>query len=297
MKKIVVAGGTGFLGRFLTGKFKERGDKVIIVSRSQGDVQWTEPEDLVAALNGADLLINLAGKSVDCRYNERNKKSILGSRIKTTQMLGEAIMKCNQPPRLWINSSTATIYRHAEDRPMTEQNGDTGTGFSVNVAMQWEKTFFDFHLPQTRQIVLRMAIVLGKQGGVIKPLKRLTQLGLGGPQGSGKQMFSWIHVEDLFRIILFLAEHKEISGAVNCSAPDPVTNEHLMRSLRKALHAKIGLPAPAWLLEIGAVLIRTETELILKSRWVLPERLLQAGYSFQYSSLEPALAEIFSELV
>ncbi|HWJ30670.1 MAG TPA: TIGR01777 family oxidoreductase [Flavisolibacter sp.] len=292
MKRIVIAGGTGFLGQFLAGKFRVNGDKVVIISRKHGDVHWNDVDEVIRALNGADLLINLAGKSVDCRYNEANKKEILKSRVDTTGILGEAILKCQQPPKLWINSSTATIYRHAEDRPMTESQGEIGSGFSVDVATQWVQAFFNFQLQHTRQVALRMAIVLGKHGGAIKPLKKLVRFGLGGKQGKGNQMFSWIHIDDIYQIILFIINHQGLEGVFNCSAPHPVTNEMMMRSLRKAMHVSAGLPAPEWLLKIGAVLIHTETELILKSRWVLPQRLLESGYVFSYPSLQPALKEI-----
>jgi hypothetical protein len=293
--KVILAGGTGFLGQFLASKFKSRSDEVIIISRNHGDVLWNDHEGLINALENADVVINLAGRSVDCRYTEKNKRTILHSRVETTRLLGEAIAACKNPPRLWINSSTATIYRHAEDRPMTEADGEIGKGFSVEVALQWEKTFFDFHLSNTRQVALRMAIVLGKQGGVMIPLKRLTHLGFGGKQGKGKQMFSWIHIEDIFQIILFIMDHKEMDGAINCSSPAAVTNEKLMKSLKKALNTKIALPSPEWLLQIGAVIIRTEPELVLKSRWVLPDRLLKAGYRFKYPTLPNALDEILNE--
>jgi len=294
MKKIVLAGGTGFLGSFLASKFRARGDEVIIIARKNGDVVWSEKEEIINALRGAEVVINLAGKSVDCRYNEKNKKEILESRVETTRAIGEAIQRCSLPPKLWINSSTATIYRHAEDRPMTEANGEIGTGFSVNVAKQWERTFFGFKLPATRQAALRMAIVLGKEGGAIQPLKRLTQFGFGGKQGKGTQMFSWIHIEDVFQIILFLMEHEDLSGMFNCASPNPLTNEEFMKLLRNALHKKSGLPSPEWLLKIGAVMIRTETELILKSRWVVPDRLLKSGYQFTFPFLQKALEEIFA---
>lgn len=292
MNKIVLAGGTGFLGQYLASKFKERGDEVIIISRSKSDVLWRDKAAIINALEGADLVLNLAGKSVDCRYTEKNKREILRSRVDTTRLIGEAIAACKEPPTLWINSSTATIYCHAEDRPMTEQGGEIGEGFSVDVAKAWEKTFFDFSPPSTRQIALRMAIVLGKEGGVMKPLKRLAKFGLGGKQGKGTQMFSWIHIEDVYRIILFAMENKEVQGVVNCSSPNPVMNKVLMDSLRNALHITVGLPAPEWLLKIGAVLIRTETELVLKSRWVIPERLQTAGFTFSYPTLTVALEEI-----
>jgi uncharacterized protein len=293
-QKIVIAGGTGFTGKYLSQKFKGLGYEVIIISRQAEHINWDNTAAIIAALENATMLINLAGKSVDCRYNEKNKQEIFDSRINTTKALGNAVLQCKNPPPLWINSSTATIYRHAEDRPMTESTGEIGSGFSVNVATNWEKSFFDFTLPNTRQVALRMAIVLGKDGGVIKPLKNLVRFGLGGKQGKGNQMFSWIHIEDLYNIIIYLQQHKELSGVFNTSAPNPVSNKTLMQLFRKNMNAIIGLPAPAWLLKFGAVLIKTETELILKSRWVVPEKLLQSGYQFKYQTVDEALKNILT---
>lgn len=293
-KKIVIAGGTGFVGRYLTKKYQSLEYEVIIISRQAKHINWNDIAGITNALESSQILINLAGKSVDCRYNEKNKKEIFDSRIDTTKILGNAILACTNPPPLWINSSTATIYRHAEDRPMTESGGMIGTGFSVNVASNWEKAFFDFKLTDTRQIALRMAIVLGKDGGVIQPLKNLARFGLGGKQGSGHQMFSWIHIDDLYGIINFVDQRKDLSGVFNTSAPNPVKNKTLMQLLRKTLGMPIGLPLPKWLLQAGAVLIKTETELILKSRWVMPERLLQSGFTFKYATLEEAFNSIFN---
>ena len=293
-KKIVIAGGTGFIGTYLARKFTDSGYEVIIISRQPQHVNWNNKEAIIKALENAELLINLAGKSVDCRYNEKNKKEIFDSRINTTIVLGEAILLCNNPPELWINSSTATIYRHAEDRAMTEANGEIGKGFSVDVATSWEKAFFGFTLPNTRQAALRMAIVLGKEGGVIKPFKNLVRFGMGGKQGNGNQVFSWIHIEDVFKIIVFIDEHKTLKGVFNTAAPDPVTNKTLMELFRKNMNIKFGLPSPVWLLKTGAVLIKTETELILKSRWVIPEKLLLEGYQFKYKTIEEALKNILS---
>lgn len=291
-KKIIIAGGTGFIGRYLSRRFQSFGYDVMIISRQKKYINWDDKVAIAAALENAEILINLAGKSVDCRYNEKNKLEIYNSRIETTKALGEAIQNCESPPSLWINSSTATIYRHAEDRPMTEIGGEIGTGFSVNVATNWEKTFFSFNLPGTRQVALRMAIVLGQEGGVIKPLKNLVRVGLGGKQGRGGQMFSWIHIEDLFKIIVYLYEHKELSGVINASAPEPVSNKTLMQLLRKHMKVSAGLPMPEWLLKIGASLIKTETELILKSRWVIPERLIQSGFSFEFKTMDEALIDV-----
>ncbi len=295
LNKIVIAGGTGFVGKYLTGRFQQLGYRVIVISRQQQTIQWNSTKEILDALENAVMLINLAGKSVDCRYNKKNKAEILKSRIETTETLGKALLNCGNPPQLWINASTATIYRHAEDRGMTERQGEIGSGFSVEVAKSWEQTFFSFPLPNTRQIALRMAIVLGKNGGVIKPFINLVRFGLGGKQGDGKQMFSWVHIEDLFRIILFLQSHKELEGIFNCSSPNPVDNKTLMKTFREILNVKIGLPSPRWLLEIGAAFIHTETELILKSRWVLPEKLIESGYAFKYPTLEAALENILHE--
>ncbi|MCR8845333.1 TIGR01777 family oxidoreductase [Paenibacillus sp. SC116] len=293
-KKVVIAGGTGFIGKYFEKQFRSMGHDVIIISRQPHHLAWDNEQGIIEALNHADMLINLAGKSVDCRYNDKNKQEIIRSRTSTTNLLGKAILACSNPPSLWINSSTATIYRHAEDRPMSEEGGDIGTGFSVDVAKQWEEALFSFHLPATRQVALRIAIVLGKDGGVMTPFKNLVRFGLGGVQGSGNQRFSWIHIEDLFRIVMFLRENEELSGVFNCSSPHPVTNRELMEQLRKTMNVKVGLPSPRWLLEIGAVVIKTETELILKSRWVIPERLEQSGYTFKYDTLDKTLADLLT---
>jgi len=291
-KKIVLAGGTGFVGKYFAERFKALGYEVVMISRNNTHIQWGNASEIEAALNGAEMVINLAGKSVNCRYNAKNKDEILRSRVETTKQLGDAILKCGHPPKLWINSSTATIYRDARDRPMTEVDGDIGTGFSVDVATKWEKAFFDFELPQTRQIALRMAIVLGTGGGVMEPFVNLVRFGLGGKQGSGKQMFSWIHLEDLFNLVLFLQGREDLQGVFNCAAPNPVDNAALMKALRREMGIKIGLPSPAWMLKIGAVLIGTETELILKSRWVIPDQLLKAGFQFKFPVIEKALGNI-----
>ncbi|MEC0304248.1 TIGR01777 family oxidoreductase [Terribacillus saccharophilus] len=292
MKKVIIAGGTGFIGEFLQKKFQELGYDVSIISRQKQHIHWEDKLSIQETMEGAELLINLAGKSVNCRYNEKNKQEIVNSRVATTKILGEAVQSCSNPPELWINSSTATIYRHAEDRPMTEAEGEIGSGFSVDVATKWEDTFFSYKLLETRQIALRIAIVLGKGGGVMTPYRNLVRFGLGGIQGSGKQMFSWIHMEDLFQIILFLRDKKKLSGVFNCSAPQPVTNRELMNKLRNEMNLSFGLPAPKWLLEIGSIFIQTETELVLKSRWVIPERLEHEGYNFKFKTLDYTLQDI-----
>lgn len=294
-KKVVIAGGTGFIGTYLERRLNDLGYDVKMISRKDGHIPWSKSAEIVEAMEHAEMLINLAGRSVNCRYTPNNKQEIMNSRTETTTILGNALLQCKAPPSLWFNSSTATIYRHAEDRPMTEEGGEIGSGFSVEVAKRWEQAFFSFELPNTRQVALRIAIVLGEEGGVMTPYKNLIRFGLGGSQGSGNQKFSWIHIEDLFGIIIFLRDNEQLHGVFNCSSPNPVTNRELMGSLRQAMQAKFGLPASKWMLEIGAFFMKTETELILKSRWVVPERLLKAGYSFKYDSLDKALRQILKE--
>lgn len=247
-------------------------------------------------VDGADLLVNLAGKSVNCRYNERNKAEIFASRVNSTRILGEAVKQAAHPPALWINAASATIYRHAEDRPMDEWTGETGNDFSVQVCKLWEKTFEEITTPHTRKVVLRTAITLGANGGALAPFLNLVKFALGGRQGTGQQMFSWVHVEDFCRLTEWLYEHGHATGIYNCSAPQPVTNETFMRTLRQVTGHKTGLPAPEWMLRIGAALIGTEIELIVKSRWVVPARLQQEGFRFNYAQLETALENIISEV-
>lgn len=310
---MVVAGASGFIGRRLVAHLQERGDDVITVGRSRADVAWGDHQRMVDVLEGADLLVNLAGKSVNCRYTEANRVEIVRSRVETTRQLGAAIAACSRPPALWVNSSTATIYRHAEDRPMGEQSGEVGEGFSVDVARAWEAAFFEGRLPATRRVALRLAIVLG-DGGVLVPFARLVRLGLGGPNvdgrwpstaarrragthhvygaRGGRQRFSWVHLDDVIGVVDFVREHTAIDGVVNVSAPHPTDNRMFMRTLRRVLRMPVGLPSYRWMLEVGSALIRTETELVLKSRWVVPERLEASGYRFRYPDLEPALRSI-----
>ncbi|WP_413375356.1 TIGR01777 family oxidoreductase [Alkalihalobacillus sp. 1P02AB] len=291
-KKVILAGGTGFTGEYFKRRFEDLGYQVLIISRSEPHITWDDKEKILQALEGSDLLVNLAGKSVNCRYHEANKQEILNSRTETTNLLGELVASCKQPPNLWINSSTATIYRHAEDRPMSEADGEIGEGFSVNVATAWEEAFFSHQLETTRQVALRIAIVLGDSGGVMVPYQNLAKFGLGGHQGSGKQMFSWIHIEDLFQMILYVKDNTHLSGVFNSSAPNPITNREFTAAVRKAYNRKIGLPAAKWMLEIGTFVLRTETELLLKSRWVIPERFEKEGFAFKYATIEEALEQI-----
>jgi len=302
MKKVVLAGGSGYLGSVLARYFGKRANEVVILSRrqqaAQGNVRtviWDAKhvdENWVRELDGADLLINLTGKNVNCRYTPENKKEILDSRLDATRVLGEAIGQVARPPRVWIQSASATIYRHAEDRPMDEATGEIGEGFSVEVCKAWEKLFWEQQTPATRKLVLRVGIVLGMRDGAFPRMINLVRAGLGGQQGNGRQYISWIHEDDVAAIMHWLYEHAHLQGTFNATAPTPVHNAAFMRTLREVSGVKLGLPSPAWLLELGARFIGTETELILKSRWVMPSRLLGAGYTFKYPELADALKSI-----
>ncbi|MBO9154620.1 TIGR01777 family oxidoreductase [Chitinophaga sp. GCM10012297] len=303
-KKIVIAGGTGFIGNGLVEYFGEY-NRIVILSRHPQNsthpnvthVKWdgrtTGP--WVATLEDADLLINLAGKSVNCRYNKANKAEIFASRTDSTRILGEAVKSLQNPPALWINAGSATIYRHAEDRPMDEFTGEIENDFSVQVCKLWEKTFSETDLPRTRKVFLRIAVTLGA-GGVMTPYLNLLKFGLGGRQGSGRQRYSWVHIEDVARMMEWLYTHTECEGTYNCVAPNPVTNNEFMATLRKTCGHYFGLPAEEWMLKIGAALIGTETELLLKSRWVLPTRITQAGFTFKYPHLQEAFQQIVGRL-
>jgi uncharacterized protein len=295
-RRIVIAGASGFVGRYLSDRFAASDDTVSTIGRSGADASWGDSAAIRALLDGSDILINLAGKSVNCRYTRRNKAAIFSSRLLTTAELGEAVQAVSRPPRIWFNSSTATIYRHADDHPMTDETGELGSGFSVNVATAWEREFFAHSREGTRQVALRMAIVLGN-GSALTPLVMLTRFGLGGPQFGGKtrgahQRFSWVHIEDVHRAIEFIAAHPTIGDTVNVSSPNPVENRELMVTLRRVLGVRLGIPLFGWMLELGAFGIRTETELLLKSRWVVPTRLLAAGFEFEFPTLEGALRNI-----
>lgn len=308
-KRIVIAGGSGFIGMQLAERWAADNTVIILTRNIAGAadntygkkgavagvqmVQWDgkTPGPWMSSLEGCDLLLNLAGRSVNCRYNARNKNEIMNSRIDATNALGEALKRLKQPPELWINGASTTIYRHAEDRPQDELTGEMENDFSVQVCKAWEKTFNELTLNTTRKVVLRMAIVLGN-GGVLTPYSWLARLGVGGKHGNGRQMFSWIHIDDLGAIIEWLYEHKDQHGTFNAAAPGPVPNHEFMRTLRRFYKMPIGIPAPAWLLEIAAFFHRTETELLLKSRWVLPARLSGSGFEFRYKDIKTALNDL-----
>ncbi|HVX51190.1 MAG TPA: TIGR01777 family oxidoreductase [Chitinophagaceae bacterium] len=315
-KKIIIAGGTGFIGHALAAYFGGT-NTIIILSRGGNHahnnnfgnsplagrsgnvhlVRWNGKDagDWCKEIDGADVVINLTGKSVNCRYTAKNKREIFDSRTNSTKAIGNAIYNATVPPKLWLNAASATIYRNATDRPQDEYTGEIENDFSVQVCKLWEKTFFDQRTPFTRKVALRMAVTLGN-GGVMVPYLNLCKFGLGGRQGSGKQMFSWVHAEDICRAVDFFFEHAELEGVYNVCSPNPVSNQIFMQTLRRVTGHFFGLPAFAWMLKIGAVLIGTETELLLKSRWVVPAKLTEAGFSFKYAKLDDAFTAIISQM-
>lgn len=322
--RAIVAGASGFIGQRLVAELRTAGYHVSTIGRGDGSaVSWNDASGINRLVDGAKLLVNLAGKNVGCRYTDAAREEILTSRVDTTRALNSAVAQAGQPPRLWLNASTATIYEHSVHEPNTESNGNFGSGFSVDVARNWENEFFTGELPNTRRVALRMAIVLG-DGPATRKLLSIARLGLGGTQHDGwwpshrryrgigpspsgpvhnswyrtggGQRFSWIHVDDVLGAIWHVIEHEEIPGAVNLAAPNPVVNRELMASLRHAVGRKFGLPVYRWMLEPAMFLLRVEPEMLLKSRWALPEVLQTTGYRFRWPQLEPALADIVESL-
>ncbi len=304
--RIILAGGSGFLGRSLSQKLLENGHEVIVLTRSPRvrsdgakEVSWDAKSlgDWAKWLDGAEVVINLSGKSVDCRYNESNRKAIITSRVDSTCVLGQGIALCKQAPRVWLNCSSATIYKHTFDTPMDE-SGEIGATpeakdeFSIEVIRQWERALDEAQTPATRKIAMRITLVFGKDGGVFPVLRRLARFGLGGRMGSGKQFVSWIHVDDFCRAVDWLISKEDLSEALNIAAPNPLPNREMMQLLRQFCGMNLGLPATAWMLEVGAFFLRTETELIIKSRRVIPGRLLKSGFQFEFPTLEGALENL-----
>ncbi|MGC4048070.1 MAG: TIGR01777 family oxidoreductase [Armatimonas sp.] len=286
--RLVLCGGSGFCGQLLKAFFTERGWEVIVVSRNSGG--WERLRD---TLNGADAVVNLAGRTVNCRYTPDHCAEIYASRLDTTRAIGEAIAACSNPTLVWLNASTATIYRHALDRDMDEATEELGKGFSVDVARYWEQTLWDSPTPHTRKVALRSAMVMAPGAeGIFGAFYGLVKAGLGGPMAGGAQYISWIHGRDFCRSVEFLIEHSEISGPVNLAAPHPLPNREFLGILRKAIGMPLGLPSTRWMLEIGAWLRKTETELLLKSRRVVPGMLLAAGFEFRYPTWPEAVKDL-----
>ena len=309
--KIVIPGGSGQVGRVLARAFVKDGHSVTILSRSESNagfnsVRWDgrTHDKWVNEIDGSDVVINLAGRSVSCRYTPENRKEIMDSRVESTRAVGEAIAIAKNPPRVWLQASTATIYSHRFDAPNddiegivggSEENAPDTWKFSIDVAKNWEKSAKDVITPDSRKVLMRSAMTMSPdKGGIFDTLYGLVRLGLGGTAGDGRQYISWIHERDFINAVYFLINHEELEGPVNIAAPNPLPNAEFMRIFRKAAGVPIGLPATKWMLELGARFLNTETELILKSRRVVAKRLEDAGFEFEYPEWEAAVIELLS---
>lgn len=304
MKKIILFAANGFIGESIIEyvNIHHSNYQIVAISRNplsnlphtMKHVIWDGKTKghWINELEGADLVINLAGKSVNCRYTKKNKAEIFASRLESTRIIGEAIQDCKHKPECWINIASATIYEHSLENPNTEENGIIGKGFSVNVCKAWEKQFFAFKDLPTKQILLRSTIVLGKNGGVYPVLKQLARLGIGGKMGIGNQFISWIHSDDFCKAIFFLFEKEQSSVIYNLGAPNPIRNKDFQQELRLSLGVPYFINQPNWMLKLGTILIGTETELILKSRYVFPQNLMNESFTFQFPTIELCLANL-----
>jgi uncharacterized protein (TIGR01777 family) len=307
--KILIPGGAGQVGTMLARAFHADGHDVVVLSRQARPLPWRVVEwdgislgAWTSELDGAEVLINLTGRSVNCRYTARNRREIMDSRVQSTRLLGDAVARASRPPRVWLQASTATIYAHRYDAPNDEVSGIIGGDeadapatwrFSIDVARAWEQAFSNVNAPSTRKVVLRSAMTMSAdRGGVFDALLALVRRGQGGRIGDGRQFMSWVHERDFIRAVSWLIEHDEIDGSVNIAAPNPMPQAEFMRALREAWGTRVALPTPAWMLEIGALLLRTESELVLKSRRVVPRRLLEQGFGFSYPDWPEAARDL-----
>jgi len=306
---VVIPGGSGQVGQILARHFHAQGHKVTVLSRNPRSAPWrvvfwdgVTPGEWIDDLAESDVCINLAGRSVNCRYTAANRRVICDSRVQSTRLLNRVFASMDRAPKLWVNASTATIYRHALDRAMNEADGELGGSepgapdtwnFSISVAKAWEEAFFSIPTPRTRKIAIRSALTLSPdRGGVFDVLSGLVRHGLGGRQGQGTQFVSWIHEADFVRAIDLLIAREDICGVVNVASPNPVPNGEFMRALHEAWGIRFGLSNPGWLIEIGTLLMRTESELVLKSRRVVPGRLSAAGFQFLFPEWPSAARDL-----
>ncbi len=305
--KIVIPGGTGDRGRAAARHWTSAGHEVVVLTRSPkgpGQVAWDAQTlgDWAVEIDGADVVLNLAGRTVNCRYNTENLRQMMDSRVRSARVVGQAIQQAKNPPKVWLQMSTATIYAHRFDAPNDEATGIIGGDepnappkwiASIDIAKAWEGELEKADTPATRKVAVRASMVMGSEkGGIYDTLVRLARRGLAGRAGDGKQFISWIHEADFHRALDFIIEHEDLSGPVNVASPNPLANQEFNRILRQSLGMKIGLPSAKWMLEVGARLMGTETELILKSRRVVPGRLLEAGFQFDFPLWEEAAGNL-----
>jgi uncharacterized protein (TIGR01777 family) len=289
---VVIAGGTGTVGSYFKRAFLNDGWKVSIISRSGGDACWSQESSMLSVIEGADLLINLAGKSVQCFFNEENRNALLTSRMETTAALKRVVASCNRPPALWLNASGASIYNENEMMPHGEDDATNGSSVMAEIARKWEEIFFAENIPGVRRVALRISLVLDREGGVLPIYAKLARFWLGGHQGSGNQVVSWIHVHDFYRICKFILANNHINGCVNVAAPEVLSNRNFMRTLREVNNRSFGFPAPSFALKIVAPIIGFDTELVLNNLSASPKKLTQSGFSFQFPTLISALKNL-----
>ena len=309
--KIVIPGGSGQVGTLLARQFHSDGHEVVVLSRRVTQSPWRFVEwdgkslgDWSEEIDGANVVVNLAGRNVNCRYTDENRRAIIESRVDSTRIVGEAIAQAAIPPSTWLQSSTATIYAHRYDQPNDEVTGIIGGNepdapakwrFSIEVAKAWEQTLDEANTPRTRKLKLRSAMIMSPdRDGIFDTLLRLVRLGLGGRVASGKQYVSWIHDYDFIKSVNWLIERKEIEGVVNIASPNPLPYTEFMKEIREAWGARVGLPATKWMLEVGSLLMGSESELVLKSRRVVPGRMMDTGFEFDYPEWSEATRDLVS---
>ena len=297
------------MGRVLARAFQKDGHDVVLLSRHYEKLPWRVVkwngktlDDWTDEIDDADIVINLTGRSVNCRYNANNRREMMDSRIDSTRAIGEAIEKATDPPRVWLQASTATIYSHRYDAPNDDVTGIIGGhepdapdtwNFSIDVATSWERVTNEAVTPKTRKVLMRSAMIMSPDGGgIFDTMLTMVRLGLGGTAAGGRQYISWIHDADFIRSTYWLIDHEELSGPINLASPNPLPNKEFVRVTREAWGAPIGLPATKWMLELGAFLMRSETELILKSRRVVPSRILDSGFEFEFPDWQDAAADL-----
>lgn len=306
--KIVIAGGTGFLGEKLVQHWQSMRHDVVVLSRGGKSktkiANWDGQSDgpWMKEIDGADIVVNLAGRSVNCRYTSENLKEMMDSRVLSTQAIGRAIAQAKNPPALWLQMSTATIYAHTFGPAHNEDSGVIGGQepgvpaywkISIDIAQAWEKALAEASTPRTRKVALRTAMVMGRAPhSVFGVLSQMSRLGLGGSIAGGGMYMSWIHEDDFARALDFFVEQQNLQGVFNICAPNPLPQKELMRTLRRQIGMPIGLPAASWMVKIGAVFMRTDAELLLKSRRVVPKRLLDSGFQFRFPQWEEACADL-----
>ena len=298
-RRVVLAGGSGFLGQCLAKELLAGGGEVDVLTRSRGAttlgraVVWdgSSVGDWARVLEGAAAVVNFTGKSVNCRYTPSNRREILESRLRSVEALGRALNACTIPPPVWVQAASLAIYG-SPGATLCDETAPPGSGFSVEVCQLWEEAFTNYAVRSVRKVLLRIGFVLGAGGGALEPLARLARLGLGGPAGSGHQYISWLHVADLNRMLLWAIDSKDAVGTYNATGPTPITNADFMTTLRRAVGRPWSPPVPAWMVKVGAWAMRTEPELVLSGRRCIPQRAIAQGFKFTHSALDAALGDI-----